>query len=199
MKIAIDFGWPAVDKKALEAERIAREQFVADSIANEQRIAAEKVAREKAEAERIVREKAEAERIAAEKAAAEKAEAERIAAEKAFKQHVEAFTVHFDVEGAALNIPEAEKAVVDELCEKIKADHSINILITGHTDNIGDPRQNLEYYGMRRAEALRDYMVRQGVDAGQIKCDSKGQTEPVAPNDTRANRALNRRANIKFL
>ena len=203
VKIAIDFGWPAVDKKALEAERIAREQFVADSIANEQRIAAEKAAekaaREKAEAERIARQKAEAERIAAEKAAREKAEAERIAAEKAFKQRVEGFAVHFDVEGAKLNIPEAEIAVVDELCEKMKADRSINILITGHTDNYGDPRQNLEYYGMRRAEALKAYMVQQGVDASQIKCDSKGQNEPVAPNDTRANRALNRRAQITIL
>lgn len=198
VKIAIDFGWPAVDKKALEAERIAREQFVADSIANEQRIAAEIAAREKAEAERIAREKAEAERIAAEKAAAEKAEAERIAAEKAFRQHVEAISVHFDVEGAKLNIPEAEKAVVDELCEKMKADKSIKIVITGHTDNYGDPRQNLEFYGIRRAESLRDYMVKQGVDVNQIRCASKGQTEPIAPNNTREGRARNRRAVIRF-
>ena len=198
VKIAIDFGWPAVDKKALEAERIAREQFVADSIANEQRIAAEIAAREKAEAERIAREKAEAERIAAEKAAAEKAEAERIAAEKAFIQRVEAISVHFDVEGAKLNIPEAEKAVVDELCEKMKADKSIKIVITGHTDNYGDPRQNLEFYGIRRAESLRDYMVKQGVDVNQIRCASKGQTEPIAPNNTREGRAQNRRAVIRF-
>lgn len=198
VKIAIDFGWPAVDKKALEAERIAREQFVADSIANEQRIAAEIAAREKAEAERIAREKAEAERIAAEKAAAEKAEAERIAAEKAFIQRVEAISVHFDVEGAKLNIPEAEKTVVDELCEKMKADKSIKIVITGHTDNYGDPRQNLEFYGIRRAESLRDYMVKQGVDVNQIRCASKGQTEPIASNNTREGRAQNRRAVIQF-
>ena len=193
VKIAVDFGWPAVNKKQAEAERIAREAFVADSIAA---VAAAEQAR--LEAEQAAAAKAEQERIAAEKAAAEKAEAERIAAEKAFRQRVEAITVHFDVEGAKLNIPEAEKAVVDELCEKLKADRSIKIVITGHTDNYGDPRQNLEYYGMKRAEALRDYMVRQGVDAGQIRCESKGQTEPVAPNDTRANRALNRRANIRF-
>ena len=198
VKIAVDFGWPAVNKKQAEAERIAREAFVADSIAavaaaEQARLEAEQAAAAKAEQERIAAEKA-----AAEKAAAEKAEAERIAAEKAFRQRVEAITVHFDVEGAKLNIPEAEKAVVDELCEKLKADRSIKIVITGHTDNYGDPRQNLEYYGMKRAEALRDYMVRQGVDAGQIRCESKGQTEPVAPNDTRANRALNRRANIRF-
>ena len=199
-KIAIDLGWPAVNKKKAEAERLAREAFVADSIAAAEAAAA-RLAREKAVADslaaveqaRLVREKAEAERIAA-----EKAEAERIAAEKAFRQRVESVSVHFDTEGAKLNMPEAEKAVVDELCEKMKADKSIKIVITGHTDNYGDARQNLEFYGVRRAEALKAYMVKQGVDASQIKCDSKGQTEPVAPNDTRENRAKNRRAVIHF-
>ena len=80
----------------------------------------------------------------------------------------------------------------------MKADPSIRIVITGHTDNYGDPEQNLNYYGIRRAEALRDYMVAQGVNTDQIRCESKGDKEPVAPNDTRANRALNRRANIRF-
>ena len=202
VKIAIDFGWGDNKSKAKEAERLAAEQALQDSIAAAEAEAA-RIAAAKAEQERIAREKAaaakaEAARIAAEKAAAEKAEAERIAAEKAFRQSVETIAVHFDVEGAKLNIPEAEKAVVDELCEKMKADPSMKIVITGHTDNYGDPRQNLEFYGIRRAESLRDYMVKQGVDAGQIRCESKGQTEPIAPNDTRANRAKNRRAEIRF-
>ena len=125
-------------------------------------------------------------------------EAARLAAEQAFKQEIESFAVHFDVEGAKLKMPEAEQTLVDQLCEKMKADPSIKIVITGHTDNYGDPEQNLRYYGMKRAEALRDYMVKQGVSADQIRCESKGQTEPVAPNDTRANRNLNRRANIRI-
>ena len=200
VKIAIDFGWPGIAQEEPVEEPLPMVDEEAErQKAEAERLAAEQAAREKAEAERIAREKAEAERIAAEKAAREKAEAERIAAEQAFKQRVEGIAVHFDIEGAALNIPEAEKAVVDELCERMKADKSIKIVITGHTDNYGDPRQNLEYYGMRRAEALRDYMVQQGVDAGQIKCDSKGQDEPIAPNDTRANRAKNRRAQITIL
>ena len=111
---------------------------------------------------------------------------------------MEAITVHFDVEGAKLNIPEAEKSLVDELCEKMTADKSIRIVITGHTDNYGDPRQNLEFYGVRRAESLRYYMVKQGVDVNQIRCASKGQTEPIAPNNTREGRAQNRRAVIQF-
>ncbi len=199
VKIAIDLGWndkkkePAVDQ---EAERLAAEQAAAEAEAA--RLAAEKAEQERIAAEKAAAAKAEAERIAAEKAAAEKAEAERIAAEKAFRQRVEAISVHFDVEGAKLNIPEAEKAVVDELCEKMKADKSIRIVITGHTDNLGDPRQNLEFYGIRRAESLRDYMVKQGVDVNQIRCASKGQTEPIAPNNTREGRAQNRRAVIQF-
>lgn len=195
VKIAIDLGWddkkkePAVDE---EAERLAAEQAAAAEAE------AARLAAEKAEQERLAAEKAEQERIAAEKAAAEKAEQERIAAEQAFKQNVEAISVHFDIEGAKLNMPEAEKAIVDQLCEKMKADPSIKIVITGHTDNYGDPEQNLRYFGMKRAESLKAYMVNQGVDASQIRCESKGQNEPIAPNDSRANRAKNRRANISF-
>ena len=87
---------------------------------------------------------------------------------------------------------------MDQLCEKMKADPSVKIVITGHTDNYGDPEQNLRYFGMKRAESLKAYMVGKGVSADQIRCESKGQNEPIAPNDTRANRALNRRADIKF-
>jgi len=207
VKIAVDFGWskarketpaeeplPMVDE---DAERLAREaaEKAARENAEAERLAAEKAAREKAAREQA---EAEAKRLAEEQAAREKAEAERLAAEQAFKRDVEELSVHFDIAGATLKMPEAEQNIVNQLCERMKADRSMKIVITGHTDNYGDPEQNLRYFGMRRAEALRDYMVKQGVSAEQIRCESKGQTEPVAPNDTRANRVLNRRANIRF-
>ncbi len=200
VKIAIDFGWCKVAKEVPEEEQLPTIDEEAARLAAEQ-AAREKAAREKAEAERLAAEqaaRAKAKRLAEEQAAREKAEAARLAAEQAFKQEIESFAVHFDVEGAKLKMPEAEQTLVDQLCEKMKADPSIKIVITGHTDNYGDPEQNLRYYGMKRAEALRDYMVKQGVSADQIRCESKGQTEPVAPNDTRANRNLNRRANIRI-
>ncbi len=80
----------------------------------------------------------------------------------------------------------------------MKADPSMKIVITGHTDNTGNAEQNLRYFGMKRAESLKNYMVEKGVPAGQIHCESKGQLEPVADNATREGRALNRRANIRF-
>ncbi len=200
VKIAIDFGWTKAAKEApveeqlstidKEAERLAAEQAAADSIAAVEAARQAQLAAQ--EAARLAREKAIADSIAA----AEAAEQARI---EAVKRNAEAMDVHFNSEGRKFEFKEGEQQAIDDLCQLMKEDTSIRILITGHTDNYGDPRQNLEYYGMKRAEALRDYMVSQGVDAAQIKCESKGQTEPIAPNDTRANRALNRRAHITIL
>ena len=200
VKIAVDFGWSKAAKEApveeqlstidKEAERLAAEQAAADSIAAVEAARQAQLAAQ--EAARLAREKAIADSIAA----AEAAEQARI---EAVKRNAEAMDVHFNSEGRKFEFKEGEQQAIDDLCQLMKEDTSIRILITGHTDNFGDPRQNLEFYGMKRAEALRDYMVSQGVDAAQIKCESKGQTEPIAPNDTRANRALNRRAHITIL
>lgn len=200
VKIAIDFGWTKATKEApveeqlstidKEAERLAAEQAAADSIAAVEAARQAQLAAE--EAARLAREKAIADSIAA----AEAAEQARI---EAIKRNAEAIDVHFKSEGRKFEFKEGEQQVIDDLCQLMKEDTSIRILITGHTDNYGDPRQNLEYYGMKRAEALRDYMVQQGVDASQIRCESKGDKEPIAPNNTREGRALNRRAHITIL
>lgn len=209
VKIAVDFGWgdnkskvESQKSKAEEAERLDAEKAKADSVAAVEAENA-RIAAAKAEQERIAREKAEAEnaRIAAEKAAQE-AEAARIAAEKArieaLKSKGESVTVHFDIAGADMHFRDGEQAIVDEICRMMAAEASMKIVITGHTDNTGNAEQNLHFFGMKRAEALRDYMVKQGVPAGQIRCESKGQTEPIADNATREGRAQNRRANIRF-
>lgn len=118
--------------------------------------------------------------------------------EKAKRFRIEAINVYFENGGEEPAISDEDKALIHELCEMMKADPTIKVVVIGHTDSYGDPEQNLNYYGVRRAEVLRDYMVGKGVPANQIRCESRGQNEPVAPNDTRANRALNRRANIRF-
>lgn len=222
LKIAIDFGWPSTNKKAEaerlareEAERIAAEQARMDSIA---RAEAERVAREEmerlaaaekarqdsiAKAEAEARAKAEAERLANDKAyqdsiAQAKAAAERRAYIESLKAKGESVTVHFETAGAVLKFKPEEQAIVDELCAVMAEDKSLHVVITGHTDNTGDADQNLKVWGMKRAESLKAYMVSKGVDESQIRCESKGQLEPVADNSTREGRALNRRANIRF-
>lgn len=207
LKIAVDCGW--YDKSRRKKAVVAEETIITptDTIAV---VAVEPVSNEPTEAEIAAAEaaaeaaaKAEAERLAAEAAALEAAKkAEKAAAEahyEALKNKVESIDFHFESAGEKFNFNSNERPVVDELCEMMKADKSIKVLITGHTDNTGDAAKNLNYYGVKRAEALKNYMVSQGVSADQITCESKGQTQPVAPNTTKENRALNRRAHITVL
>ena len=195
-KLAIDLGWPVVEQTASveeplpaideEAERLAREKAEAERLARE--------AAEKAERERLAREaalKAEQERLAREAA-------EKEAAWNALKQRIEGLNVYFESAKTKPAISDEDKAAIDELCRYMKEDSTIKVVVYGHTDNYGDPNENLKVWGKKRAEALKAYMVEQGAPAEQIRCVSKGQKEPMVPNNTRANRALNRRANIRF-
>ena len=129
---------------------------------------------------------------------AELAKAKAETAWNAFKNRIEGINVYFENSKTVPAISDEDKAAIDELCAFLKDNKEYKVVVIGHTDSYGDPEQNLHIWGMQRAEALRDYMVKQGAPAEQIRCESKGQNEPIAPNDSRANRALNRRANIRF-
>lgn len=66
-------------------------------------------------------------------------------------------------------------------------------VIEGHTDSIGTEAYNMGL-GARRAEAVRAHLVGQGVCDKQLSTVSYGLSKPVAPNNTRDGRAMNRRA-----
>lgn len=70
------------------------------------------------------------------------------------------------------------------------------IEIQGHTDNRGG-RQHNQDLSQRRAEAVRDWLVRAGVDAGRLEARGYGQDDPLVPNITASNRARNRR--VQFM
>ena len=67
------------------------------------------------------------------------------------------------------------------------------LLVEGHTDSIGTNEYNMGL-GQRRADSVRNYMVENGVGTGRITAQSFGEESPAVPNDTPANRQLNRRA-----
>ena len=202
----------AEERARLEAEKAEAERLAAE--AEQARLAAEaetaRLAAEKAEAERrarlseeeqarIAREKAIADSIAAAEAEHARKMQEAIERFNALKTKSESITVHFDTGGDKLKFKDGEQEMMDEVCMVLSERHDIRIRIIGHTDNTGNADQNLKVWGMKRAESLKAYMVDRGVNADQIECESKGQTEPVADNSTAAGRAQNRRANIKFL
>jgi OOP family OmpA-OmpF porin len=72
---------------------------------------------------------------------------------------------------------------------------SLKVDVAGHTDWIGTDAYN-QALSERRATAVKDYLVRKGVDAGRIRTYAYGESQPVAPNTTAEGRALNRRAEI---
>jgi outer membrane protein OmpA-like peptidoglycan-associated protein/uncharacterized protein YidB (DUF937 family) len=64
--------------------------------------------------------------------------------------------------------------------------------IGGHTDNTGDPNGNLQL-SQQRANAVRDYLVQQGVSPGTLVATGYGDVRPIASNDTEEGRFRNRR------
>ena len=74
---------------------------------------------------------------------------------------------------------------------------AVRVSIVGHTDADGDDKANLDL-SKRRASAVKEALVRDfQIDAGRLETDGKGESAPVAPNDSMTNKALNRR--VEFI
>jgi outer membrane protein OmpA-like peptidoglycan-associated protein len=71
----------------------------------------------------------------------------------------------------------------------------VKVVCNGYTDSVGSQAYNLKL-GQRRADAVREYLVSQGIDASRIRTDSFGKENPVATNDTPEGRAENRRVEV---
>jgi DNA modification methylase len=80
----------------------------------------------------------------------------------------------------------------EEICVFYKENPTYNLSIVGHTDSSGDSEKNLKL-SQDRAASVKDYLIMKGVDASRIRTDGKGDTEPVADNETVQGRTLNRR------
>lgn len=74
----------------------------------------------------------------------------------------------------------------------------IDVLITGHTCNIGYKSIN-QKIGEKRAEAVKEYLISKGIAENRIATDSKGETEPLVPNNSRENYKQNRRVEIQII
>jgi OmpA-OmpF porin, OOP family len=72
------------------------------------------------------------------------------------------------------------------------------IKLTGHTDNTGNETANHEL-GLRRATAIKNILISKGVDKNLISIESKGESQPVATNDTDSGRHQNRRVELRLI
>ena len=75
---------------------------------------------------------------------------------------------------------------------------NVNILITGHTDNVGSARYN-QNLSLQRAQSVQQYLMDQGFHEGRVLVEGKGDNQPMVKNDSPDNQAMNRRITIKIL
>lgn len=85
-------------------------------------------------------------------------------------------------------------AYLKSLCEKHKGT-TATFSVVGHTDDVGSDESNLAF-GAARAKSVARILISNGIAAARITSDSKGEKEPVAPNDTEEGRHQNRRVVI---
>jgi len=103
-------------------------------------------------------------------------------------------TIQFEVNSAVLLA--AGKAELDKLAALMKQNASMEILLSGHTSSEGGAALNQDL-SLKRVRSCKDYLVSKGIDDGRITIKGYGPDMPVAPNDTEANRAKNRRVEMK--
>ena len=90
---------------------------------------------------------------------------------------------------------EASKENLANLANSLSKFGDSKLLLVGHTDDKGTDSYNLDL-SRRRAAAVANYLMSRGVPTARIATSGRGETEPIAPNDTDADRQKNRRVEV---
>ncbi|MBL7938701.1 MAG: OmpA family protein [Flavobacteriales bacterium] len=99
---------------------------------------------------------------------------------------------------ASAELHEDSEAEFDQLQELLTKNPALKLEIGGHTDTDGSAEFNRKL-SEQRAIAVRDELVKRGIDQGRLSAVGFGDSQPVADNDTDANKAKNRRTEVKVL
>jgi OOP family OmpA-OmpF porin len=88
--------------------------------------------------------------------------------------------------------------ILDEVVSILSGKPDVQIRVEGHTDATGPDAYN-QGLSERRAASVRKYLVEQGIAASRLSAVGFGESKPIATNDTREGRALNRRVELQVL
>ena len=101
----------------------------------------------------------------------------------------------FSFDTGRADIKPEMRPVLNSLVAGMMSNPAAQARIIGHTDSTGTDAIN-NPLSVNRAASTRNYLVSQGITAKRIHIDGRGSYEPIAPNDTVAGRAQNRRVEI---
>ena len=105
------------------------------------------------------------------------------------------YGIYFDVNKDV--VKSESYGTIKEIAKVLTDNPDVKIKIVGHTDSDGDDKSNLDL-SKRRGAAVKNVLVKEfNIDASRIETDGKGESEPVAKNDSVINKALNRR--VEFI
>ncbi|MDX1756534.1 MAG: OmpA family protein [Marinobacter sp.] len=88
--------------------------------------------------------------------------------------------------------------ILNRAAEALKGQTDLSVELAGHTDSVGSDSYNLEL-SQARADSVRNYLIEQGVDPGQMTAVGYGETQPVRSNDTEEGRERNRRVEFNVI
>lgn len=86
---------------------------------------------------------------------------------------------------------------LDFIAEQLQADPNLRLSIEGHTDNVGKASRN-ETLSERRANSVKAYLIKKGIDASRLSTKGFGEMKPAASNKYIGGRAKNRRVELKL-
>jgi outer membrane protein OmpA-like peptidoglycan-associated protein len=89
-------------------------------------------------------------------------------------------------------LEESSFVVLDKIATYMKNNKELQLIIEGHTDNVGPSQYNLSL-SKRRAQSVEAYLIAQGIDKSRFEAKGYGMQQPVASNDTKEGQRLNRR------
>lgn len=92
----------------------------------------------------------------------------------------------------------ASYAELDKLVEFMLENPTVEIELSGHTDNQGDPKLNVEL-SESRVKSTTDYLISKGIDKNRIKGKGYGGSKPIASNAKEETRKLNRRVEMTII
>ena len=98
--------------------------------------------------------------------------------------------INFAFDSAKLD--KASETIIDRAVQNLKRNPKMSVLIEGHTDSIGAEDYNMGL-SIRRAQAVKDFIVSQGIAKERLSIKGFGESQPLESNETEAGRAQNRR------
>jgi OOP family OmpA-OmpF porin len=121
-------------------------------------------------------------------------DASAMAKDLAATGHVAVYGILFDTDKTDIK-PEST-ATITEIAKVLMQDPKLTMYVVGHTDNVGGYDYNMGLSQRRAAAVVQELTTRHGISPGRLRAAGTGPLSPVAPNDSEAGRAKNRRVEL---